>query len=255
MLGLDRPVPFARGRTVRELVLLSLGVGYVAYELLQPDTMWLNVAIYSLATVLFALRFFPARALGVGVALGALAQRLPDLRLADAQLYDPHVYIALGVIALLASRDLEARFERAPSRLSWLPNAWAELPARDMRLLRACAYALGALAAVLYFLWGPPFWGSTAFELARLLGSLGFLTLTIGLLAAGRAPALFLVPLVCVPIAIFNAMDVPLAEQTLATGGFVYGGPQYVLPAAALATIATILAAPYCVRLVRRAAA
>jgi hypothetical protein len=52
-------------------------------------------------------------------------------------------------IALLASSDLVDRFERAPSRLRWLPNPWAGFTAAETRSLRWAAYAAGALTGLL----------------------------------------------------------------------------------------------------------
>lgn len=257
MRAFDTPIARAFGRTPRELLLLSLGVSYCAYELASQAPCWPNLLMYASATLAFALRFFPARALAVGVALGALTQRLPDLRVGASQLETPHTWVALGLIALLASKDLEARFERAPSRIAWLPNAWAELPARDMRVLRICAYTIGALAAGLGYGWGIPFLSSSVPPLVS-LGVLGALVAILVLLAAGRAPALLLVPLVCLPIAAVLATQIAGAEALL-SGRFVlldFGmqwWPQFVLPGTLLALLATALALPYCVRLVRRA--
>jgi hypothetical protein len=254
MRALDLPIATLRGRTPRELLLLSIGLGYCVYELASPEPCWPNVLMYSIATAAFALRFFPARALGVGVAIGALAQRLPDLRVDLRELETPHTWVALGVIAILASRDLEARFERAPSRIAWLPNAWAELPVRDMRLLRLCAYSLGALGAGLGYAWGVPFFGAADPFLT--LGVLGAITGTIVLLAAGRAPALLLVPLICMPIALALGTQVEAAEALLAGGWAELGyglwwSPQFVLPGLVLAIVCTALALPYCIRLLR----
>lgn len=257
MRALDVPWTRLGGRTTRELLLLSMGVGYCVYEVVSAQC-WPNLAMYAVATVAFAARFFPARALGVGVAIGALAQRLPDLRVDLAELETPHTWVALVVIALLASKDLEARFERAPSRISWLPNAWADLPPRDMRVLRLCTYALGALAAGLGYTWGVPFLSLAPVDPFLAAGILGALAITIVLLAVGRAPALLLVPAICLPIAAALGAEITAAE-TLLAGGWadtsfaLWYWPQFVLPGFVLALVATALAAPYCVRLVRRA--
>lgn len=257
MRVIDAPLSLARGRTPRELLLLSIGVGYCAYELTSAAPCWPNVAMYALATIAFAVRFFPARALGVGVALGALAQRLPALRHDWLELQTPHTWIAFGVIAILASSDLEARYERAPSRIAWLPNAWAELPAKDMRVLRWCAYSIGALAAGLGFTWGLPL-ADTGVDPVLSIAVIGALVGLLALLAAGRAPALLLVPVVCVPIALALASQIPGAEASIA-GDYVplldYGmwrWPAFVLPGTALALLATALALPYAVRLAIR---
>jgi hypothetical protein len=121
-----------------------------------------------------------------------------------------------------------------------------------MRLLRACTYALGALAAVLVSLWGVPSEIWTPFEIVRFAGSMTMLVGTIVLLAAGRAPALLLVPFVCVPLAVINVAAIGRAEADLARGFVVFYQPQFVLPAAVLAIVSTLLSLPYCVRLLRR---
>lgn len=257
MRSIDVPLPRLRGRTPRELLLLSIGAGYCIYELTRPEPCWPNLAMYSLAVAAFAFRFFPARALGVGVALGALAQRLPDLRIDTSELETPHTWVALGAIVLLASKDLEERFERAPSRIAWLPNAWAELPARDMRLLRACTYALGALGAGLGYAWGVPFVSSNVDPMLS-LGVLGALIGIIALLVAGRAAALLLVPVVCAPIALALATQLADAEGFIRLGWApldygLSGFPQFVLPGIVLAIVASLIALPYCVRLLWRA--
>lgn len=257
MRWIDDPLARVGGRTPRELLLLVAGVGYTVYELASDAPCWPNVLMYVVATAAFAVRFFPARALGVGVALGALAQRLPDLRYGTAELETPHVWIALAVIVVLSSRDLEARYERSPSGIRWLPNAWAELPAGDMRRLRWCVYALGALAAGLGFTWGIPF-ADTGVDPLLVIGVLGALGAVIALLAAGRAPALLFVPLVCLPIAVMLGSQVAEAEAVLAGTALplldfgLWRWPAFVLPGTALAVVASALALPYAVRLLRR---
>ncbi|MCA9606924.1 MAG: hypothetical protein KC619_15060 [Myxococcales bacterium] len=257
MRWIDEPLARARGRTPRELLLLAAGVGYTVFELTSEAPCWPNVVMYASATIAFALRFFPARAIGVGVALGALAQRLPDLRYGTAELETPHLWIALAAIAVLSSRDLEARFERAPSRLRWLPNAWAALPAADLRRLRWCVYALAALAAGLGYTWGVPF-ADTGVDPRLVIGVIGSLVALIALLAAGRAPALLLVPLVTLPIAAMLGSQVVEAEGILAGRALpfldfgLWRWPAFVLPGTLLALLAAGLATPYAVRLLRR---
>jgi hypothetical protein len=253
----DHPISVLRERTPRELALLSIGAGYCVYELFFTQTVPLNVVMYALATITFAFRFFPARALGVGVAIGALAQRLPDLRVSWNELGSPHTWAAIAVIVLLASRDLEERFDRAPSPIRFVPNAWAALPAADMRVLRSCVYALGALAALLVYVWGPTIWFTPAMpDVLWMVGTIAAIASTILLLVAGRAPALLLVPIVCVPIGAVLGTEVALAERSMVDPSVAVGHgfawlPQYVLPAVLFAVIATLLALPHSFRLVR----
>ena len=87
---------------------------------------------------LFLLRFFVARAAAVGACIGAIVQQWPHLRSGDIT-PETLALVPLAGIALLASRDLVDRFERAPSRLRWLPNPWASFTAAQTRGMRVFA--------------------------------------------------------------------------------------------------------------------
>ena len=64
-----------------------------------------------------------------------------------------HTHIARGLLQSSSRRPRRARdlrrFERAPSRVRWLPNLWAGFTAAQTRTLRWSAYAAGALAGLL----------------------------------------------------------------------------------------------------------
>lgn len=258
MVLLDREIQWCAGRTVRELLVLAGGLAIIAGDILRPGPPdWGNLAVYVGATALLAVRFFAARAAAVGACIGAIVQQWPHLRLGRVDLETLAVLPLVG-IALLASRDLVERFERAPSRVAWLPNPWAGFTAADTRSLRWAAYAAGALAGLLdhsmqttahAFAGAAPWWprvGEVAF-IASLLA-----------LCLGRAVGLLLVWLTAVVVA---ALAAPLAWQAesllrrheVVTLPFAYfGAAHYLLPIFLLALVAALITTPAVVRLLRR---
>ena len=183
-----------RGRTVRELVLIAGGSAFTVSAVLR-DEPWAFIAVYALATTSFLLRFFPARAFAVATSIAAITQQLVCTNFAlrwNAWI----LYVPFVVLAGTLSRDLTRRFDRAPSRVSWLPNRWADLPENHAQRLRVCGYALAAQAAAL-------------FARQSMLGThslstyvaIGVLWGTLAMLTLGRAMAIFLAPLVSLPAA------------------------------------------------------
>jgi hypothetical protein len=252
----DRSIGFLRGRSVRELLLIGLGAYFGVRELASGDPDWANVAVYFGATLAFALRWFPARAIGVATAATAIAQRWSFLRASGTHLaeQDWTAYAPFAALALLCSRDLEERFDFAPTRLRFLPNLWGGLPRRDARILRFCAYALAIAAGLLFKRlqlagqWGGPDWPQQALVVA-LYGA-------IALLAFGRASTLLAIPPLAGLTAGMLAREVGRCELQLSGGEFgVHAMPEYVLPALVACVIAGALALPYSVRLLRTALA
>lgn len=260
MIFLDREVLL--GRTVRELLVILGGVSITALDFLHGRPDWPNVAVYVLATALFAARFYAARAAAVAACVGALAQQWPHLREGMVD------WLTLGLlplagILLLASSDLVARFERAPSRIRWLPNLWADFSAAQTRTLRWSAYAAGALAGLLDHI--TEMCPRNAEPLAWTRPGMIALTLALILLCAGRAIGLLLVWAVSLFVLVALAPLLPAAESVLARAGVatlvapgltlppaVGHAAHYLLPAALLAAIAAALTTPSVARLLRR---
>lgn len=254
MRWLDREIPGTCGRSVRELVILTGGVALSTWEVTReggPDLG--NLAVYVGATLLFAARFYLARAVAVGSCIGASAQQWPHLRhgLAEADVETLAVFpvVALG---LLASQDLIGRFEGAPSKLRLLPNPWAAFTSAETRTLRWACYAAGALAGLLDHSlqlthWAdPPLWPRAAMvSLCAALVVLG-LGRAIGLLgvwATGVAVALAVAPQVM-------PAESAIAGDRLAASGILFGGgAHYVLPIFGLAVAAAVISTRDTVRL------
>jgi hypothetical protein len=245
----DRPVPVV-DRTPRELAILGIGLFGTAYGFIDHDLYrWEWMLSFALATALFAVRFWPARSVALGTCLGALAQ-CACVRTWDD--WPPVTLAAVLAIVLLASRDLTERFDEAPSRVSWFPNAWSELPRAHARTLRLCAYSLAITGTVVFqewclgargFPWSPPL--------------VGVLAATVVLLARGKAVALFLVFGIAVAIGIGVAPVALGLEPSILPSW----QPLEALPdpriagwmALVLAGVSAGLSVPYLVRLVARA--
>ena len=260
---LDHELRGCAGRTVRELIVIGGGLGILAEEVLRrgpPDVG--NLIVYVAATLLFALRFFAARAAAVASCIGAIVQQWPHLRLGEITPATAAVLPLVG-IAVLASSDLVDRYERAPSRISWLPNPWAGFTAAETRSLRWASYAAGALAGLLdhtlqltrdradMLLMPAPWW--PRITMLVLVGALALLCL-------GRAIGALVVWVTAVIVAILVA---PLAWQAEARLGPLRSGPgnlpelyhdaaHYLLPVFLLATVAALITSPAVLRLLRR---
>ena len=253
-LPIDRPIPHLRGRTARELLLIAVGLYFLVFEELRSgSTDWANCVVYGLATLAFAVRFFPARAVGVGTALAAIAQRWSALRAAGmhASDFDWTAWAPFGVLMLLASRDLAAKYDEAPTGIPWLPNLWGGLPRPDARRLRWCAYALAIVAALLFKrLQSLGGWGSVAHWQAEAMTVA--LILAVALLALGRASVLLAIPPLAALVAVAAVRALPSSELQLGLGDLGPNHPEYVLPALGCALAAGALALPYAARLLRR---
>ncbi len=259
MRCLDHELKWCAGRTVREVLLICGGLGLVVREFVGTHSFDVgNLIVYVGATLLLMLRFFPARAVGVGACIGAIVQQWPHLRMGDVTVETLAVAPLVG-IALLASRDLVERFERAPSRLAWLPNPWASFSAAETRTLRWAAYAAGALSGLLdHTLQNitpfadpltAPWWPRIA--MVVLIGALVLLCL-------GRAVGVLLVWLTTLVVVIIAAPLAWQAETVLDPQGaislpwdYVYAA-RYFLPVTLLAAAAVVITTPAVVRLLRK---
>ncbi|MBL8973280.1 MAG: hypothetical protein JNK56_22025 [Myxococcales bacterium] len=259
MRPLDRELPWCAGRTVRELLAITGGLAIVAAELYRPGPVDPgNLAVYVLATLLLAVRWFAARAAAVGACIGAIVQQWPHLRGGEVTV-ETLALLPLAGVALLASRDLVDRFERAPSRLRWLANPWASFTAAETRTLRWSAYAAGALSGLLdhtlqlahaaarHHPAVVPWWPRLAMVA---------LVAALALLCLGRAVGLLLVWLTAVAVALALAPLAWRAEPLLHPPGplppiYQLAAP-YLLPALLLALAAAALTTPAALRLLRR---
>ncbi len=260
---LDHELRWAAGRTLRELVIVGGGLGIIVAELLRPgapDTG--NLIVYVAATALFALRFFAARAAAVASCIGAIVQQWPYLRLGEVTPETAALLPLLG-IAVLASSDLVDRYERAPSRISSLPNPWAGFTAAETRSLRWASYAAGALSGLLdhtlaivrshaaMFDQPAPWWP----RITMLM-----LVFALALLCLGRAVGALVVWLTALVVMVMVA---PLAWESEALLGPLRAGPGalpiiysgaavYLSPVLLLATVAALITTPAVLRLLRR---
>lgn len=252
------------GRTARELVCIAGGVAISVFELVRPGHIdWPNLAVYVLATALFALRFYAARAACVAACIGAIVQQWPHLR-EGLVTWETLGLFPLAGIALLASSDLVARFEGAPSRLRWLPNLWAEFSSAQTRTLRWSAYAAGALAGLLDHITEQlPTLGETNPVWPR--ACMIALVVALALVCAGRAFGLLLIavtslivlahtlPLVLPAESVYAALDLPsLARTGQLLPAIFFEARPYILPTALLSALAAVLTTPSLVRLLRR---
>ncbi|WAS94307.1 hypothetical protein [Nannocystis punicea] len=252
---------FILGRTPRELVCILGGLAIITFELVRPSPVDVpNLLVYVVATALFAVRFYAARAAAVAACLGAVVQQWPHLRFGEVD-WETLGLFPLVAFVLLASSDLVERFERAPSRVRWLPNLWAGFTAAQTRTLRWSAYAAGALAGLLDHITE-----QAVQDAGWARGSMIALVVSLLLLCAGRAVALLLLWATSLVVAVHVVPLVLPAEATLALFGLknfapagtsllpaeLAGAHLYILPAAVLAVVALALTTPTVFRLLRR---
>ncbi len=261
MTFLDREVAWCAGRTLREILAVAGGLAIVAAELIRPGEPDLgNLAVYVIATLLLATRFFAARAAAVGACIGAIVQQWPYLRLGDVDVETLAVLPVAGIL-LLASGDLVDRFERAPSRFAWLPNPWAAFGAAETRGLRWAAYAAGALAGLLDHT------AQTTAHSFEMLGhsapmwprlAEGLFMFALLLLCLGRAVGVLLAWLTAVAVVVFAAPLAWQAESMLRHGDPItlplawFNAAHYLLPIVLLAATAAAITTPAIARLLRR---
>ena len=257
MRWLDHEVPRTGGRSVRELIILTGGLALTIGELVSPGGPDIgNWIVYAGATLLFALRFYLARAVAVGACIGAIAQQWPYLRRGlDFANLETLAVLPLAAIALLASRDLVERFEGGTSRYRLLPNPWQAFSSAQIRTLRWSCYAAGALGGLLDHslqlsgLADPPLWPRAAMIA---------IILSIAALSLGRAIGLLGLWVTGVAVAVLIAPQVPAAEAFFAGTAydadalvFVHSA-RYVLPMFLLAVASAAIATPFTARLLRR---
>ncbi|MCA9673348.1 MAG: hypothetical protein KC503_47495 [Myxococcales bacterium] len=255
---LDRPL--LAGRTARELLLvggaLTVTIAQLARSGLSGNVG--NLVVYLAFAAALWLRFYAARALLVGLVVAAMAQVLPQLRAHHAPLlmlaaHKGLVLAWVGGLLLLCSRDLVARYDRAPSRHRPFPNFWAAVDPRDARWLRGCGYALAACIGASVSIWrlsaAPPAW---------LLPVIVALSVAVALLCLGRAVVLVVLPLMSLVVVLLFASVVGVAEAQLSSRYYAWGligAPAHVLPAMIAAAAAGLLALPYSLRVLSRARA
>ncbi len=256
---LDREILFRR--TVREYLLLALGVGAIVHDVMYARNPGWNITGYSIAIAAFAFRLFPARAMGVAWCVSATVLHISSLQY-EAVREMPFQWIALmpfAILLLLASRDLVDRFERAPSRVSWLPNYWASVPASFRRMSIWTCYALGSMAAMLFY----AYLASSDLNQAEpwaLYVPIGAIV-TVLLLIAGRSFGF----LAACGLGAYTAVAVyPHIGAARAwvggdwpsepMSGLFMTTPHYALPLFFLGIATAAIAAPYTLRLIVRAA-
>jgi hypothetical protein len=223
--------PLVAGRTTRETALVGIGLFGVMWGLVGNGPYGIEWSLaWAIATPLFAMRFWAARGIAVGACIAAVAQWVC---LTELREWHWVLNVPLVALALLASRDLVARFDEAPSRLRWLPNPWATMPREHARRLRWCAYSAGVMASVLCQMWCS---GSRSFPATpAFFWSLGAI---VALLAVGRA--VMLLPLAAAGVAV----TVALLPRALS-------GDVGSLEAIVCALTTLGLATPYVTRLIR----
>lgn len=256
MRWIDDKVPYTGGRTPRELVILGGGIALCTLTLMHGHVDWGNLCVYAGATLAFGLRFYLARAIGVGACIGAIAQQWPHLRYGlDHANVETLAVLPLVTIVLLCSRDLVERFDRAPTALPGLPNPWAAFTLAQTRTVRWSCYAAGALAGLLDHTLQHPVEAAEA-PLWPRVGMIAVIV-AVALLGLGRALGLLMVWVIGAAVAILIAPDLAPAERALTGDAWALLElytflPHYVLPIFVLAVAATGIATPFTARLLRR---
>ncbi len=157
MKVLDTPLRPLLGRTVREVILVAGGLTICAFELDRPTPSPWNLGVFGAGTALFAMRFFAARVVVIGVLLSAIAAQLSALRYGHgwtpADQIHWSVYAMSAGVLLLLSRDLQERFDFKPSGTGLRLNRWRELPRSHWRASTLLGWLLGILGHFLLRGW------------------------------------------------------------------------------------------------------
>jgi len=156
MKALDTPLRPLLGRTAREAILVAGGLAICVGELRQtPANPW-HVGLFAAGTALFAVRFFAARVVAIGVLLSAIAAHLSAMRYGAGWVSAPlfwGVYPMAAGVVLLMSRDLQQRFDLAPTGVGFRLNRWRELPRSHWRASTLLGWLLGLLGHFLLRGW------------------------------------------------------------------------------------------------------
>lgn len=158
---IDSPIARLRGRTPRELLILGTLGMFIASGLFAPRPPWWDMAMFAVALVAFASRFWAARIIGLGICVSSLAMALVHVREGSwnlAALLPYQISFAatwMAGLVVLASPTLGRQYERAPR---WAPlgrasrsiaNPYAGLPSLHLGAIAVGAISLGALGHLL----------------------------------------------------------------------------------------------------------
>jgi hypothetical protein len=254
MRFLDTPLPRVH-RTGREALLIAGGLAICAYELRQPSPSPWNLFVFGGGTALFAVRFFAARVVAIGVLLSAMAAHVSSTRYGSGWEPQPLFWafypMAAGVL-LLVSRDLQQRFDFAASGLGWRLNRWRELPRSHWRASTALGWLLGILGHFLLRGWQPAGAAAPTWPLIAILACIG----GVFLLFTGRSIVFVITAALGITVAILVVPQVGAAEALLHHAGASASGslsvlwrasPDSALPAAIAAIGTALVSLPYAI--------
>lgn len=213
MKVLDTPIR-PLNRTVRELLLIAGGLAFCAFELTRPDTNPWHLGVFVAGTGLFALRFFAARVVAIGVLLSAMAAHLSGQRYGDGWVQlDLHwgVYAMAAGVLLLMSRDLAQRFDFAESGPGWRLNRWRELPRTHWRASTLLGWLLGILGHFLLRGWQGAGDAAPSWPLYAIIGCIA----CVLLLFTGRSIVFVIAAGIGIAVALAVAPHVGAAEALL----------------------------------------
>ena len=257
---LDTPLGSLRGRTVRELVLVTGAVAACAGAL-YLHAHWAVTTTFVITTAMLATRFFAARVVAIGMLGTALAAHLAVARYGQGwtggiQLGEQVaglVFIGLGLL-LLCSRDLADRFDLAQSGTGWRVNRWRDLPRLHWRLSCVVGVALGAMG---HFLWAAQV-NAPAADGAWARWAILVICISLLLLFAGQAVGFLVAAVLGITVLIITVPQLAAAEAHLA---HAHAGapaqpfataPHAALPITIATTLVTLAALPYAARLLWR---
>jgi hypothetical protein len=252
MKVLDTPLRPLAGRTLREAIIVGGGLGACAYELRSGSPNPWHLGVFAVGTAMFALRFFAARVVAIGVLLSAIAAHLANLR-HTLGWYEPELFwgvypMAAGVLLLL-SRDLANRFDFAESGPGWRLNRWRALPRSHWRASVLLGWLLGILGHFLLRAWQPAGEAAPVWALIAILVCIG----GIFLLFTGRSIVFVITAALGVAVAALVIPQVGAAEALLVgdwtaarpTSILWNASPSSALPAALAATGIALVSLPY----------
>ncbi len=253
MTGLDRPLRPLLGRTVRELILVAGGLTICAFELARPTLNPWHLGVFGAGTALFAVRFFAARVVAMGVLLSAIAAHLSSLRYGAA--WTPStlhwgVYGMGAGVLLLMSRDLQDRFDFSASGPGWRLNRWRELPRSHWRASTLLGWLLGVLGHFLLRGWQPAGAAAPTWALVAMLVCIG----CVLLLFSGHSIVFVITTVLGVAVAALVIPQVGAAEALLDNARHVptpdvlwRAAPDSALPAAIAAVGTALVSLPYAI--------
>ncbi|HUQ03942.1 MAG TPA: hypothetical protein VM261_15700 [Kofleriaceae bacterium] len=252
MKGLDTSLRPLLGRTPREVILIGGGLTICGFQFTLPTVNPWHLGVFVAGTALFAVRFFAARVVAIGILLSAIAAHLSGLRYGAGWVQQSLHWSAYAMgagVLLLMSRDLQQRFDFGASGPGLRLNRWRELPRSFWRVSTVLGWLLGILGHFLLRGWQPAGAAAPMWPLIAMLVCIA----GVMLLFSGHSIVFVITTILGVVVAALVIPQVGAAEALVANGRHLPApsdvmwrvSPDSALPAAIAAVGSALVSLPY----------